>query len=311
MAETEISKINKIAATNPEQLVLEAEERYRGFVKEVGERVAKDDKIRIILLAGPSGSGKTTTANMLADRIREFGLDSFVISLDDFYRNSDDAGYPRLADGSRDFESPEALDLDGIYDTLSAIAFGHDFFLPKYSFKLGKRTEIVKHSKIEHGCVIIEGLHALNQKISERLPSEKILKIFISVSTNVNDGGVRILSGRKIRFVRRMVRDSIYRDATAERTLDMWPGVLQGEEKYLYPYRKYADIDFDTFHQSELCIMRRYAEKLISKELAEKNPYAKTVLSALTSVEPISEGILPNDSLLREFITGGIYEEFY
>lgn len=311
MAETEISKINKIAATNPEELVLKAEEQYRGFIREVGERVAKNDDIRIILLAGPSGSGKTTTANMLADKLRELSLDSFVISLDDFYRNSDDPEYPRLPNGERDFEAPEALDLGKIYDTLSAIAFGHEFFLPKYSFKLGKRTELVCHPKISHGCVIIEGLHALNPKISERLPAERILKVFISVSTNINDGGKRILSGRKLRFVRRMVRDSVYRDATAERTLEMWPAVLHGEDKYLYPYRALADVDFNTFHAYEPCIMRPFAERLISKELAERNEYAKTVITALEGAVPIDSSLVPPCSLMREFITGGIYEEFY
>ena len=108
-----------------------------------------------------------------------------------------------------------------------------------------------------------------------------------------------------------MVRDSIYRDSDAERTLAMWGNVIAGEEKYLYPYRKYADIDFDTFHAYEPCVMRPFAEKLISTDLAEKNPYARMVLDALTSVASIDEKNIPSNSLMREFITGGIYEEFY
>jgi uridine kinase len=139
----------------------------------------------------------------------------------------------------------------------------------------------------------------------------RVLRVFISVSTNINAEGERILSGRKLRFVRRMVRDSVYRASDAERTLEMWENVLQGEDKYLYPYRGLADVDFNTFHAFEPGVMRRFAERLISAELAAKNEYAGIVLRALSMAEPIDEALVPRDSLIREFITGGIYEEFY
>ena len=311
MAETDVREINEKAKACPESFILTAEEKYKKFTKKVAERVARDDKIRIILLAGPSGSGKTTTANLLADDIRRLGLESLVISLDNFYRNSDDPQYPRLESGERDFESVDALRLSDIERTLIDITEGKSFYIPRYDFKIGSQVKGTKHDKISHGCVIIEGLHALNPKIFEHLPANRILRIFISVSTNINKDGERILSGRKLRFTRRMVRDSIYRAASAERTLEMWENVLRGEDKYLYPYRRFADIDFNTYHDYEPCVMRKYAEALISKPLAEKNEYAKTVLTALLEVEPIDESLVPDDSLLREFITGGIYEEFY
>ena len=234
-----------------------------------------------------------------------------MISLDDFYRDAGDPEYPRLPDGERDFEAVEALDLPDIENTLVSIAKGLDFSVPRYDFKLGRRVETRKFEKISHGCVIIEGLHALNPKIFEHLPENKILRIFISVSTNINDKDERILSGRKLRFTRRMIRDSIYRGADAEKTLELWQNVLLGEEKYLYPFRKYADIDFDTFHGFEPCVMRRFAEKLISPSLAKENEYAGIVLSALTKISPIKASLVPENSLIREFITGGIYEEFY
>ena len=108
-----------------------------------------------------------------------------------------------------------------------------------------------------------------------------------------------------------MVRDSVYRGADAERTLDMWENVLHGEDKYLYPYRSLADVDFNTFHAFEPGVMRRFAEGLISPELAERSEYARVVTTALKTAEPINEELVPRDSLIREFITGGIYEEFY
>lgn len=311
MAEILLSEINARAEKNPAELVDRAETRYRSFTDEIAARVAKNDKIRIILLAGPSGSGKTTTANLLADDIRARGLESFVISLDNFYRASSDPDYPRLPNGERDLEALEALSLSDISKTLLAIAEGRGFSVPRYDFKTGNRAGVENYKKISHGCVIIEGLHALNPKIFERLPRERQLRVFISVSTNLVDGGERILSGKKLRFVRRMVRDSIYRGADAERTLALWQSVLAGEEKNLYPYRRFADIDFNTFHEFEPGVMRQFAERLITPELAKREPYAKTVIDALTRVTPIDEALVPDDSLIREFITGGIYEEFY
>ncbi len=311
MPEIKINDINVMAKCDPVSLVMNSEIKYRAFCDDIAARVARDEKIRIILLAGPSGSGKTTTANILADKIRGKGLESFVISLDDFYRNGDDPEYPRLPDGERDFEAVEALNIPDIEKTLARIADGVGFAVPKFDFKLGRRVDMRNHKKISHGCVIIEGLHAMNPLIYSKLPKEKQLRIFISVSTNINKDGKRIISGRKMRFVRRMVRDSIYRGADAERTLDMWVNVLNGEDKNLYPYRENADINFDTFHAFEPCVMRHYVTSLISEELAAREPYARTVLEAVREAYPIDESIVPEDSLIREFIEGGKYEEFY
>ncbi len=311
MAQIDISEINLVAKADPRRLVKAAEEKYKNFTLEVATRVARNDKVRIVLLAGPSGSGKTTTANLLADNIRKLGLQSFVLSLDNFYRNATDPSYPRLESGERDYESVDALDIDELEETLINIAEGREFSVPRYDFKKGARDSISHYPKISHGCVIIEGLHALNPRICEHLPKEKIFRIFISVSTNITYNGEQIISGRKIRFLRRTIRDSIYRGASAERTLKMWESVLLGEDKYLYPYREYADLQFDTFHAFELGVMMPYAKRLISPGLAERSDYAKTVLSAISLAEPVEEDLVPQDSLIREFITGGIYEEFY
>ena len=143
------------------------------------------------------------------------------------------------------------------------------------------------------------------------MPKERLLKIFISVSTNINNEGGRILSGRKIRFVRRLVRDSIYRNADAARTLALWKNVLLGEDTYLYPFKDNADVFFDTFHDFELSVMRPFVLKLISSELANSDSYAKTVRDALLGVVPIDLNLLPDTSLIREFVPGGIYENIY
>ncbi len=309
--ERNLIDINELIRNSPEDAVLEAENTYHARVEEIAEYVFRHEHIRIITLAGPSGSGKTTTANLIADAIRRRGEEAIVVSLDDFYRNSDDPGYPKLPDGSRDFERPESLHLDEIRRVLMNIADGREFVLPKYDFKVGGRVEEKLHAPIPDGCVIIEGLHALNPAISGELPSECLLKIFVSVSTNLNGDGGRLISGRKIRFVRRMVRDSIYRAADAERTFGMWEEVLAAEDVYLYPYKGTADFAFDTFHTFELAVMRERAMALITPALAEREPYVMTVLDALSLVLPMDEALVPENSLIREFISGGIYNHLY
>lgn len=311
MSELDIEKINSLATADPCGFIRSAEKKYKELTEKIAEDIAKNEEIRLVLLAGPSGSGKTTTANLLADDLRLRGLDALVLSLDNFYRDATDPEYPRLANGERDFEAVEALDLPALQKALSAVSSGESFSVPHYDFKLGTRSGEEKHCGISHGCVIIEGIHALNPKIHGALPKNRILRIFISVSTNINKDGRRIISGRKLRFVRRMVRDSIYRAADAERTLGMWDNVLAGEERYLYPYRALADVDFNTFHDFELCVMKHYVEELISEQLAASNGYAAAVLSAMKAVVAVDEALVPDDSLIREFIRGGKYESLY
>lgn len=310
MAEKSLSYLNELAK-QPQAVVERAEKEYHDRISKIADAITKSEKIKIILLAGPSGSGKTTSANLIADAIKARGEDAMVISLDNYYRDHDSPNYPKCENGEHDYECPEALSLDELTATLKTIIKNDPFTIPKYDFVLGKRTESFSYGPIGRGCVIIEGLHALNPRISDSLPKESILKIFVSVSTNINHNGERIISGRKMRFVRRLVRDSIYRGATAERTLSMWEGVLAAEDIYLYPYKSTADIAFDTFHDFEPGVMKPFAIKLLSRSLAEKSPYIATVLNALTLVEEIPETAVPENSLIREFIPGGIYESLY
>lgn len=310
MAEIDFRVINRLAE-NPKEAINKAEDEYHAHIKGLARKIADNPQIKIILLAGPSGSGKTTSANMLADTLRAYDESVLVVSLDDFYKNSDDPSYPRTENGERDYECPESLHLDDVLGTLGRITSGLDFEIPKYDFKTASRTKTRKYPPISHGCVIIEGLHALNPKISDPLPREKILKLFVSVSTNINDGNKRILSGRKLRFIRRMVRDSIYRGADAKRTLEMWKDVLYAEDLYLYPYKETADVSFDTFHAFEPCVMSSFAKNLISEELEKSDPYAAVVINAIRKIKEIDVHAVPQNSLIREFIPGGIYENLY
>lgn len=310
MAELNVNDVN-FDDNNVALAISGAVSEYFKKISLIADEVLAKDDVNIVLIAGPSGSGKTTTARLIADEIEKRGEDAPVISLDDFYRTESDEKYPRRASGERDYESPEALDLDLFMEVMKKILKKEEFELPKYDFRTGKRQKGQCHAPLKRGCIIIEGLHALNPCICKGLPRERVIKIFISVSTNINDGKTRILSGRKIRFIRRLVRDSIYRGATAERTLSMWKNVTAAEDIYLYPYKNEADFRFDTFHSFELGVMREYALNLIPKWLYESECYLSKIVSALKSINPINPELVPESSLIREFISGGIYDNLY
>lgn len=311
MAEINIYDINRLAREDSREFIEEVEREYHSIIDSIADRISADERIRIVMIAGPSGSGKTTTANLLKDALISREEESLVVSLDDFYRNPDDPDYPKNPDGTNDFESVYALDIPLLTDTLVNIASARPFAVPKYDFKEGARSELLTYGAMPHGCVIIEGLHALSPAVLSHIPNGAAFKLFVSVSTNINKDGVRILSGRKIRFLRRMIRDSIYRNSSVERTLGMWRGVLSEEDKSLYPNRIYADMEFNTFHPYELCVMRPFAEAMIPPELADREEYIRTVLYAARCAVAIPIDEVPGDSLIREFIPGGKYESIY
>ena len=310
MAELNLAELNS-RAKDPERMIKDAEDAYHTRIEKIAKYISESESVRLILLAGPSGSGKTTTANLIADGIRRFGEEAEVISLDDFYRDHTDENYPKNEQGNHDFERPDALNLPLLTRTLLDIAENRPFEIPKYDFKAGRCVKMTKKAPVGDGCVIIEGLHALNPVISEKLPAEKVVKLFVSLSTNINDESGRLISGRKIRFLRRLVRDSIYRGADALRTLSLWRGVLEAEDIFLYPFKHTADLAFDTFHPFELGVMKKRAEALLDRAELRDDAYSAVVLQAIKQIAPISEELVPENSLIREFISGGIYDKIY
>jgi uridine kinase len=150
----------------------------------------------------------------------------------------------------------------------------------------------------------------LNPAVAEHLPEGGVFRLFVSLSTNITEGGERLISGRKLRFLRRLVRDSIFRGATVADTLAVWQSVLDGEDKYLYPYKENADVFFNTFHTFEPGVLKNMAADRIEASGID-DPYLLTVKRALLSIAPLSPTLVPRASLIREFIGGGIYEDRY
>ncbi len=311
MANIELNALLTELRGSLEGCIENVEAGYRAQLATLADHIVTS-RSRVVLLAGPSSSGKTTTANLLADTLRASGHPATVISLDDFYRSRYDVDYPRNADGSFDYEAPEALRLDLVRQTITRVVRGEPAPIPRYDFKLGRRFDNAMVVDIPRGgCAIIEGLHALNPLLTEGMGKTAITRVFVSVSTNIEHEGKRIVSGRKIRFIRRMTRDFLYRASDVRRTLSFWDGVKRGEDKYLYPYKETADFKFDTFHRYELGVMKPWTEQVIADDPTVSDPLVDTVRAALAHFDTVPIDLVPETSLIREFVPGGVYEHLY
>lgn len=298
-----LPEINE-AAKKPEELIIYAEKRYLKEVYSVAERIADNDNIKIVSLAGPSASGKTTTAHILCERLEKIGEKPVVVSLDDFYFEPD--FLPILKDGSRDFESVNALNIELIKKCFDEIIANGKTMLPRYDFTNKKSIPNDKLIDISGGgIIIVEGLHALNPLITDLVPSENIFKAYISVNCSIEDNfGEQLLSSRQIRLVRRILRDRIFRGSSVNDTLSLWNGVVEGERKYLYCFKNTADARIRTLHVFEPCVYRKEFLKLKDeiKSGAVCYDYFMRTANAIEKFSDINMDLVPKKSLIREFI---------
>lgn len=301
--------INRETANNPSLFVKSEEESYINEIYSIAGRIAENDAIKIVAIAGPSASGKTTTAHILCDRLKELGETPVVVSLDDFYLPVD--RLPLLPDGRRDIESVNSLDISLIEKCFNEIISTGVSDLPVFDFSKKERRSNAKRIDISGGgIVIVEGLHALNPIITELVPHENYFKIYISVNSPVIDqNGTQLLSSRQLRFIRRALRDEIFRDTTVDKTLVLWKDVVEGEKKYLYCYKETADVQLKTLHLYEPCL---YRNRFLAMR-GELTPdsvcydYFVSIAEALERFVPLDPSYVPRGSLVREFIGNGRY----
>ncbi len=292
-----------ITEENAESLIRKSEETYIKIVETICEKVNSDVEKKIVMIAGPSGSGKTTTANKIKEKLENMGHKAYTVSLDDFYKNKGEG--PMNPDGTYDFESVEALDVELIHKCFRELIEQSESELPVFDFMTGRRSEKTNRIRLEKDDVIIvEGLHALNPKISAALPRENLFEIYISVASRFYDGDEILLGKRNLRFIRRMVRDFQFRNSPVENTYSLWPQVMAGEDKYLFPYKDNADMIFNTTHAYEPCVFKNIATELLCGVDKESKNYenAQMLISALSRFPAIDESFVPEDSLLREFL---------
>ena len=297
-----------VASGKAQELILVSEALHNQKLNEIAYEIIKKGDVKVVCIAGPSGSGKTTTAKRLAITLRVRGKKPAVISLDDYFLDRERT--PKDADGNPDFESIEALDLDFLHHQLEMILEGKEIILPKFNFISGKREQGPRLKLEEQGVVVIEGIHGLNQRITDVVPEEKIYKIFVSPLTGISMDRYNRTSTTDNRLLRRLVRDYRTRGKNAEIILLQWPSVIKGAQKYIFPYQEQADRMFNSALVYELPVLKGYTEALL-RSVKESSPAygeAQRLLTLSRYIPFIPSDAVPNTSILREFIGGSCFE---
>ena len=295
--------INKYAET-PETFIKDCEANYQFQLDMVAEKLCSNDNhCSIILLSGPSASGKTTTAHKLSRTFEKRGVKAPVISLDDFFLGKEN--YQKLPDGSLDMESIRTLDIPHLKFCLTELLKNGICEFPIFDFKTSRRSENTNRIELaENDILIIEGIHALNPLLTEGIPDDRIIKIYVSVRTKFVNGEESIFEPKTIRLMRRMLRDKRERNHSPEETLQMWNNIVQGEIKYIDPFRDDVDVKIDTTLDYEPCIFHNFLYPLLDK-IDESNGDLHELLKMYYGLEmftDIDENLLPENSLLREFV---------
>ena len=299
----QIDRVNQLVKEKPTEFVSFISEQYRNEVKEVARSITENKNYKIIMLSGPSGSGKTTTAHLLQEFMAEMGVGSEIISLDDFYLGADKA--PTLPDGRRDYESIDALNIPVMQECMRGLIEDGRCDMPQFDFTKGSpKDKTIPIELSDDEVAIFEGIHALNPLIIDALPAESLCRIYVSVQTGIYDGKKLLFSPRELRLIRRTVRDFKFRNSSPQNTLQMWTGVIMGEDKYLKPYRKTAEYQINSVHAFEIAIMKKVATELFSTvNVGDENcTLAFEVLKDFENVNELSENCVPENSLIREFI---------
>ena len=279
--------------------VRESEQKYKDQVLKIANEISSIDHIKILTLAGPTCSGKTTTSYILEHEIEKRGMTVKIISIDDFYRNR-----ATISSFEKpDFESISAIDFPVFQSCVDKILNGETAMLPIYDFVKGERIGFSPYFPSDHEIIIFEGIQAIYPEILEILPKEISKSIYISVADDVNAYG-QYFEKREIRFFRRLVRDFLFRSASPERTLELWKGVVENEDKNIIPNEKYADYIINSFMPYELGVIKPYIMNIVSYDLEnnkEKVLYKK-LKEKLENIIEIPSYFVPKDSMFREFI---------
>lgn len=297
-----------IAAGRGEEIILLSEALMEERIGNLAEQIASDRTKKFVMIAGPSSSGKTSFSNRLSIQLSAKGLHPHPVGLDNYY--ADRERCPKNPDGSYDFESLEALDVELFNVDMTRLLAGERVDMPSFNFKTGKREYRGKKLQLgEDDVLVIEGIHGLNDKLSYTLPSESKFKIYISALTQLNIDEHNPLSTTDGRLLRRIVRDARTRGTNARETIAMWPSVRRGEEKNIFPFQESADVFFNSALLYELAVLKVYAEPLLFSIPRECPEYleAKRLLKFLDYFLPMpTEGIAQN-SLMREFVGGSCF----
>lgn len=304
-----VGMLNKIIASGEiGDFIRISEGLHEKKIAQIADMIAENPEKRIILIAGPSSSGKTTFAQRLAIQLRVNCLKPVMISLDNYFLDREKT--PKDENGQYDFESIDALDLELFNQHLQALLEGEEVEVPIFNFILGVREEVGKKLKIDKNQpLIIEGIHGLNEKLTAGIDKKNKFKIYVSALTSLSIDDHNRIPTTDTRIIRRIVRDSQFRNHSALATIRMWPSVRRGEERYIFPFQEEADVMFNSALIYELGVLKKYAEPLLAKIDNSQPEYseAKRLLNFLSYFLPVDTAEIPINSIIREFIGGGCF----
>ncbi|HIT59844.1 MAG TPA: nucleoside kinase [Candidatus Fimousia stercorigallinarum] len=289
-------------------LILVQEALQENLLYRIARDITKQGK-KIILIAGPSSSGKTTFSHRLAVQLRITGLNPHPIALDDFFKDRMLA--PLDENGEYDFESIECLQIDLFNQCMNDLLEGKEVIMPRYNFISGFSEWYEKPMKIEKNDVlIIEGIHGLNDQLTQLLPAKYKYKIYVSALTQLALDQHNRIPTTDGRLIRRIVRDARCRGTDAQSTIARWNSVRAGEEKNIFPFQENADVMFNSAQVYELAVLKQYAEPLLFAVSRDSKEYqeAKRLLKFFDYFLNIRSEEIPRSSILREFIGGGCFQ---
>lgn len=297
-----------IAAGRGQEIMLLQEALMEQKIGNLAAQIASDDKKKFVMIAGPSSSGKTSFANRLSIQLIAKGRKPHPLSLDDYYVDREFC--PKNPDGSFDFECLESIDIKLFNEDMNRLLKGEAVDMPSFNFKTGKRE--YRGRKLTLGAddiLVIEGIHGLNERLSQLIPPEHKFKIYISALTQLNIDEHNPLSTTDERLIRRIVRDARTRGTNAMETIAMWPSVRKGERENIFPFQEQADVMFNSALVYELAVLKVYAEPLLFGIERDCPEYleAKRLLKLLDYFLPMPADGIPNNSLLREFVGGSCF----
>ena len=297
-----------IAAGRGQEIMLLQEALMEQKIGNLAAQIASDDKKKFVMIAGPSSSGKTSFANRLSIQLIAKGRKPHPLSLDDYYVDREFC--PKNPDGSFDFECLESIDIKLFNEDMNRLLKGEAGYMPSFNFKTGKRE--YRGRKLTLGAddiLVIEGIHGLNDRLSQLIPPEHKFKIYISALTQLNIDEHNPLSTTDERLIRRIVRDARTRGTNAMETIAMWPSVRKGERENIFPFQEQADVMFNSALVYELAVLKVYAEPLLFGIERDCPEYleAKRLLKLLDYFLPMPADGIPNNSLLREFVGGSCF----
>jgi uridine kinase len=307
---SDVGRLDQIIARGTiSEIIKVAEGLHEKKIARIADTITgRREDLRLVLIAGPSASGKTTFSKRLSTQLQVNGIRPLALSMDNYF--VDREACPRDDGGEFDFEALGALDLDLFNGHLADLLEGREVAVPRFDFETGQRAAEHRNLWLEDDQIlVVEGIHALNPRISATVPERHKFRIYVSALTQLTVNDHSRISTTDTRILRRIIRDSRYRNYSAAQTLKRFPSVIRGERRNTFPFQENADVMFNSALVYELAVLKDMAVPLLAKIPAADETYteAQRLLTFLMLFQPVAADEIPPTSILREFIGGSSF----